>query len=227
MLYLHTFKLNSSVFKVHLFIYFYFWSISFSFTFTSALVSSPLSSATVHHHSRFSERPLASMKKETVSTWGDSNFILQSYCAFFFHFSLSFCWVFLAYSDLHHLALKKLPKLPHKKKKKKKERKHFVFRPSIHLPTETTRFRWYGRYFFRYEIRGLSVPDYWPVWYIPVVPAGTVQNWLPCSQVQQGHERWLPNRFWGMTWKSSLPNSGRRARWGALGLGPLAWDLVL
>ena len=46
----------------------------------------------------------------------DSNFVLQSYCAFFFHFSLSFYWVFLTYSDLHHLALKKLPKLPQKKK---------------------------------------------------------------------------------------------------------------
>ena len=59
------------------------------------------------------------MKKETVSAC-DSNFILQSYCAFFFHFSLSFCWVFLAYSDLHHPALKKLPKLPKKEKEKKK-----------------------------------------------------------------------------------------------------------
>ena len=26
---------------------------------------------------------------------------------------------------------------------------------------------------------------------------------------------------------SSLPNSGRRTRWGALGLGPSAWDLAL
>ena len=50
---------------------------------------------------------------------GDSNFILQSYYAFFFHFSLSFYWVFLAYSDLHHPTLKKLPKLPPKKKEKK------------------------------------------------------------------------------------------------------------
>ena len=50
---------------------------------------------------------------------GDSNFILQSYCAFFFHFSLSFCLVFLAYSNLHHPTLKKLPKLPHKKEKKR------------------------------------------------------------------------------------------------------------
>ena len=160
MLYFHTFKLNSSVFKFHSFIYFYFWSISFSFTFTSplSLVSSPLSSATVHHHSRFNERSLASVKKETVSAWGDSNFILQSYCAIFFHFSLSFCWVFLAYSNLHYLAFKKLPKLP-----TKKERKHFVFRPGIHLPVETARFRRYsryGRYFFQYETRGLSIPDY-------------------------------------------------------------------
>ena len=48
----------------------------------------------------------------------DSNFILQSYCAFFFHFSPSFCWVFLAYSDLHrHYDFKiKLPKLQKKKK---------------------------------------------------------------------------------------------------------------
>ena len=49
----------------------------------------------------------------------DSNFIiLQSYCAFFFHFSPSFCWVFLAYSDLHcHQDFKiKLPKLQQKKK---------------------------------------------------------------------------------------------------------------
>ena len=79
---------------------------------------------------------------QSSKSWrrGDSNFILQSYCAFFFHFSLSFCWVFLAYSDLHHLALKKLPKLPRKKKK------HFVFRPSIQLPAETAGFHWYGRY---------------------------------------------------------------------------------
>ena len=44
---------------------------------------------------------------------------MQSYCAIFFHFSLSFCWVFLAYSNLHYLALKKLPKLPTKKERKK------------------------------------------------------------------------------------------------------------
>ena len=131
MLFLHTFKLNSSV---HSFIYFYFWSLSFSFTFTSplSLVSSPLSSATVHHHLRFSERSLASVKKESVSARGDSNFILQSYCAFLFHFSLSFCWVFLAYSNLHHPALKKLPKLPKKRKKKRKEKK--AFRVSARYP---------------------------------------------------------------------------------------------
>ena len=77
-----------------------------------------------------------------LKSWsrGDSNFILQSYCAFFFHFSLSFCWVFLTYSNLHHPTLKKLPKLP----KKKKKRKHFVFRPGIHLSAETTGFRRYG-----------------------------------------------------------------------------------
>ena len=51
---------------------------------------------------------------------GDSNFILQNYCAFFFHFSPSFCQVYLAYSDLHsHQDFKiKLPKLPQKKKRK-------------------------------------------------------------------------------------------------------------
>ena len=80
---------------------------------------------------------------------GDSNFILQSYCAFFFHFSLPFCWVFLAYSDLHYPALKKLPKLP-----KKKRRKHFMFRPNIHLLVKTARFCRYGWYFFQYETRG-------------------------------------------------------------------------
>ena len=31
----------------------------------------------------------------------------------------------------------------------------------------------YGRYFFRYETGGSSVPDCWPVRYIP---AGTVRN---------------------------------------------------
>ena len=48
----------------------------------------------------------------------DSNFILQSYCAFFFHFSPSFYWVFLAYLDLHcYQDFKiKLPKLQQKKK---------------------------------------------------------------------------------------------------------------
>ena len=78
---------------------------------------------------------------------GDSNFILQSYCAFFFHFSLSFCWVFLAYSNLHHPALKKLQKLPppphththshthsHTHTHKKN---HFVFQPvSIYQPKQ-------------------------------------------------------------------------------------------
>ena len=33
-----------------------------------------------------------------------------------------------------------------------------MYRPNIHLPTETVGFRRYGWYFFRYEIRGLSVP---------------------------------------------------------------------
>ena len=55
--------------------------------------------------------------------------------AFFFHFSPSFCWVFLAYSDLH-----------------------FVFRPSIHLPAEIVGIHRYGRYFFGYEIGGVPVP---------------------------------------------------------------------
>ena len=34
----------------------------------------------------------------------------------------------------------------------------------------------YGRYFFRYETGRSSIPDYWPVRYIPAVPAGTVRN---------------------------------------------------
>ena len=109
----------------------------------------------------------------------DSNFILQSYCAFFFHFSPSFCWVFLAYSDLHrHYDFKiKLPKL------QKKKKNHFMFLPSIHLSAETTRFRWYGwfgQYFFRYETWGVPVSVHWPAQYIPVVSAGTAPNWLPC-----------------------------------------------
>ena len=32
--------------------------------------------------------------------------------------------------------------------------------------------------------------------------------------------------FWGMTQRSSLPNSGGRSRWGTLDLGPLTWDFA-
>ena len=30
--------------------------------------------------------------------------------------------------------------------------------------------------FFQYKTKGVSVPVYWSVWYIPAIPAGTVQN---------------------------------------------------
>ena len=109
---------------------------------------------------------------------GDSNFILQSYWAFFFHSSLSFCWVFLAYSNLHHPALKKLPKLPHKKKRKKKK-KPFHVSAGINLRAETAKFCLYSQYFFLYETRGVFVLIYWPVQYIPAVLAGMARNWLP------------------------------------------------
>ena len=58
----------------------------------------------------------------------------------------------------------------------------FIGRHSQILPTQPIR-GWYDRYFFRYKIRGLSVPVHWSVRYIPVVPAGTVQNWLPWFEV--------------------------------------------
>ena len=104
---------------------------------------------------------------------GDSNFILQSYWAFFFHSSLSFCWVFLAYSNLHHPALKKLTKLPHKKKKKKKIN-HFMFRPvSIYglkqpnFAYTGSIFSWtkQGGYLYWFTGRYGIYRQYWLVWY--------------------------------------------------------------
>ena len=128
---------------------------------------------------------------------GDSNFILQSYCAFFFHFSLSFCWVFLAYSDLHHPALKKLPKLPHTKKKAFRVSAWYPFtgRNSRILPVRLVRGR-YGRYFFStkqggylYQFTGRYniYQPYWPVQYginflIQVTPDVTLKNVTPPLQ---------------------------------------------
>ena len=62
--------------------------------------------------------------------------------------------------------------------------------PNIHFPAKTAEFRQYGRYgryFFRYETRELSIPMHWPVWYIPAVLASTVQNWLPWKKHSNFH----------------------------------------
>ena len=40
-------------------------------------------------------------------------------------------------------------------------------------------------------------------------------------------EGWLPDRLQGLARRFSLPNSGRRAKWGSLGLGPSTRDLAL
>ena len=109
---------------------------------------------------------------------GDSNFILQSYCAFFFHFSLSFCWVFLAYSDLHHPALKKLPKLPH-------THTHTISCFSRYpFIDQNSRISLVWPVFFPVWNKGVFVPVYWSVRYIPAVPTGTVWNWLPWIKIQ-------------------------------------------
>ena len=83
----------------------------------------------------------------------------------------------------YHSVLTKIQKLQKFKKKKKKN--FFFYRPvcpvpasiARNCPVQPVRGR-YSRYFFRYETEGSSVPDYWPVRYIP---AGTVRNWQPCS----------------------------------------------
>ena len=76
----------------------------------------------------------------------------------------------------YHFVLTKIPKLQNLKKKKKTffcTGRYARCRPVL---PEIVR---YGRYFFRYETGGSSVPDCWPVWYIPTVPTGTVRNRQP------------------------------------------------
>ena len=81
----------------------------------------------------------------------------------------------------YHSALTKIQKLQNLKKKKKN---FFLYRPVRPVPAGIAR-NWpvrpvrgrYGRYFFRYETGGSSVPDCWPVRYIPAGTAGTVRNW--------------------------------------------------
>ena len=63
------------------------------------------------------------------------------------------------------LGFRKITILPLKNVKINKKKKLFMFRPGIHLPAETVRFRRYGQYFFRYETRGYSVPVHWLVRY--------------------------------------------------------------
>ena len=78
----------------------------------------------------------------------------------------------------YHFFLTKIQKLQNLKKKKKtffytgRYARYRLVLPEI------------GRYeagtagiFFRYETGGSSVPDCWPVRYIPAVRAGTVRNW--------------------------------------------------
>ena len=45
------------------------------------------------------------------------------------------------------------------------------------------RYSRYSWYFFRYETGGLYEPVCLPVRYIPTIPIGTVQNWLPCLTI--------------------------------------------
>ena len=69
----------------------------------------------------------------------DSNFILQSYCAFFFHFSADFSWLTQICIAIRILKLN-YQNYPKKKKN------HFMFWPGIHLLAEIVGFRQYGRY---------------------------------------------------------------------------------
>ena len=58
-----------------------------------------------------------------------------------------------------------------------RERERFFFLQSgMHLSAETVGFCRYGQYFFQYETKGVFVPVYWSVRYIPAVVAGTVRN---------------------------------------------------
>ena len=73
----------------------------------------------------------------------------------------------------YHSILTKIQKLQNLKKKKKL----FSVPAGIarNWPIQPVQ-GWYGWYFFRYETGGSSVPDCWPVRYIPAVPAVTVRN---------------------------------------------------
>ena len=75
----------------------------------------------------------------------------------------------------YHFALTKIQKLQNLKNNNKKKTffLYWLVRPVL---SEIDR---YGRYFFRYETWGLTVPVCLSVRYIPVVPVGTVRYWLP------------------------------------------------
>ena len=77
---------------------------------------------------------------------------------------------------IYNFVLKKIKKLQNLKKKKKKKKNFCTGRYAQYRPVLPEIGR-YGRYFFRYETGGSSVPDCWPVRYIPAVPADTVRNW--------------------------------------------------
>ena len=74
----------------------------------------------------------------------------------------------------YHSVLTKIQKLQ-KFKKKKKKTFFFTGRYAQYRPVLPKIGR-YGRYFFWYETEGSSVPNCWPVRYIPAVPAGMVRN---------------------------------------------------
>ena len=82
----------------------------------------------------------------------------------------------------YHSILTKIQKLQNFKKKKKKK----LF--SVPAGTVGIARNWpvrcrYGRYFFRYKTEGSNVPDCWPVRYILAVPAGTIRNRQPWSNL--------------------------------------------
>ena len=74
----------------------------------------------------------------------------------------------------YHFALTKIQKLQNLKKKKKKT----FFCTDWYCP----KLAGTGGIFSGMKQGGLYVPVCLPVWYIPVLPAGTVQNRLPCFQ---------------------------------------------
>ena len=80
----------------------------------------------------------------------------------------------------YHSFLTKIQKLQNLKKKKKKT--FFYTSRYAQYQLILPEIGRYGLYFFRYEIGGSSVSDYWPVRYIPAVPASTVRNWQHCYQ---------------------------------------------